>query len=364
VAQPTPVERTDARPNRSPSRAALSPRERDVLRLVVQRFIETAAPVGSRVLVQEHELDWSSASVRSTMHALEAAGYLDHPHTSAGRVPTEQGYRAYVDELMDVRGLTVIEAELLRRTMARRLGDLDAVARVTSQLLGQLTRLLGVVLTPTLSTGVLERIEVVPLSSTRVMFVLAVRGGIARTLVAEADGEIGLSAVALDAVVQRLNERLAGLTLDELRRTGADRLHDLGGDRTGIVRVVLREAARLFGGDPASRATVAGVPHLVAQPEFQQAAEIRNVIELVEDEDVIVHLLERPATFDPQHPERAVVLIGREGDRPGYAAVAARYRVAGGVGTVGVIGPTRMDYARAVALVEHVALLLTASAAD
>jgi heat-inducible transcriptional repressor len=350
-----------------PEARGLTPRERTVLRLVVQRFIDTAAPVGSRTLVEEAGLDLSSASVRGTMHALEEGGYLAHPHTSAGRVPTEAGYRAYVDELMDVRGLTPAEADLLRQTVLRRLGDVDAVARETSRLLGELTRLLGVVLTPSLATGTLERLEVVPLSSSRVMFVLAISGGMARTLVAEVDVEVDPG--ALDAVVARLNERLAGLTLDELRRTGAQRLHDLGADQTGIVRVVLREAPRLFGGQRAGqRALFGGVPHLVEQPEFQQPGDVRSVVELVEDHDVIVHLLERPARFDPAENTRAVVRIGEElrrgrpaGEGGGLAAVSARYVVGGAVGTVGVIGPTRMDYARAVALVEHVAALLSAN---
>jgi heat-inducible transcriptional repressor len=348
-----------------PPGRGLTPRERTVLRLVVQRFIDTAAPVGSRTLVEEDGVAWSSASVRGTMHALEEGGYLAHPHTSAGRVPTEAGYRAYVDELMDVRGLTPDEADLLRKAVLRRLGDVDAVARETSRLLGELTRLLGVVLTPSLATGKLERIEVVPLSSSRVMFVLAVSGGLARTLVAELEAQV--DAAALDAVVLRLNERLAGLTLDELRRTGTRRLHDLGGtDSTGIVRVVLREVPRLFGSERAGRrALVGGMPHLVEQPEFQQPGEVRSVIELVEDRDVIVHLLERPARLGADHPARAVVRIGEElrdaasPEGAGFATVSARYIVGGAVGTVGVIGPTRMDYARAVALVEHVAALLS-----
>ena len=218
------------RPHRAMS--DLSDRDRDVLRRVVQTFIDTAAPVGSRA-VADH-VDLSSASVRTTMQRLEGAGYLGHPHTSAGRVPTEQGYRLYVDGLMDVAGLSGTEARLLRESVARRLGDLDAVAQETSRLLGSLARLLGVVLTPRLATGVLERIEVVPLGATRVLFVLALRGGLARTVAAEVDVDVRPG--TLDAVVQRLNERLAGHSLDEIRRTGAERVQDLAtGDRTGIV---------------------------------------------------------------------------------------------------------------------------------
>ena len=344
--------------------SGLSDRDRDVLRRVVQTFIDTAAPVGSRVVAETVEL--SSASVRTTMQRLEVAGYLGHPHTSAGRVPTEQGYRLYVDGLMDVAGLSEREASLLRESVRRRLGDLDAVATETSRLLGSLARLLGVVLTPRFATGVLERIEVVPLGAARVLFVLALRGGLARTVAAEVDVDVRPG--TLDAVVQRLNERLAGHSLDEIRRTGAERVSDLAdGDRTGIVRVVLRDAPTLFREPQGERrAAIAGTGHLVAQPEFQRPGAVRDVVELAENEDVVVHLLEAAGAEDSDTPG-ARVLIGRAVDRPDgspgadpatFSVVTAPYRVGGAAGAVAVIGPTRMDYARAVALVEHVAALL------
>ena len=346
--------------------SGLSDRDRDVLRRVVQTFIDTAAPVGSRVVAETVEL--SSASVRTTMQRLEVAGYLGHPHTSAGRVPTEQGYRLYVDGLMDVAGLSDREAGLLRESVRRRLGDLDAVATETSRLLGSLARLLGVVLTPRLATGVLERIEVIPLGAARVLFVLALRGGLARTVAAEGDGDVRPG--HFDAVVQRLNERLAGHSLDEIRRTGAERVSDLAdGDRTGIVRVVLRDAPTLFREPQGERrAAIAGTSHLVAQPEFQRPGAVRDVVELAENEDVVIHLLEGAGAGDPDTPG-ARVLIGRAVDRPDgslgsgadpatFSVVTAPYRVGGAAGAVAVIGPTRMDYARAVALVEHVAALL------
>lgn len=339
----------------------LSERERDVLERIVQRFIQSASPIGSKALADDFDL--SSASLRTAMRSLEERGFLGHPHTSAGRVPTEEGYRLYVDELMDVRGLSAQEADLLRMSISRRLGDLEAVARDSSRLIGRLANLLGVVLTPRLSTGVLDRLEVVPLASHRVLFVLAVRGGLARTVQAEVD--VPVDEARLDRVVQRLNERLAGLTLDEIRQTGADRVQDLEAeDRTGVVRVVLREAPDLFRDPSASRrAAIAGARHLVGQPEFSNPETVREVVELVENRDVVVHLLETPALVDPEAPERAVVLIGREVDHASaaYSVVAAPYQQSGASGAVAVIGPTRMDYPRAVALVEHVAGLLTDS---
>ncbi len=347
----------------------LTTRQEDVLRRVVQHFIDTAAPVGSKALAEAVEL--SSASVRATMRDLEEAGYLGHPHTSAGRVPTEAGYRVYVDALMDVTGLSTREAALLRESVRRRLGDQEAVARETSRLLGRLSQLLGVVLTPRLSTGVLERIEVVPLGATRVLFVLALRGGVARTVAAEVDVE--LRPDAIDAVVGRLNERLAGHTLEEIRRTGRERVRDLADDDgTGIVRVVLRDGKALFReATPERRAAISGAQHLVAQPEFSSPEWVRDVVELAESEDVVVHLLETPRLVDPADPDRAVVLIGREVERgrpgadgPSYSVVTAPYRLGDGVGAVAVLGPTRMDYGRAVGLVEYVASLLGDSPPD
>ncbi|MGB3542650.1 heat-inducible transcriptional repressor HrcA [Rubrivirga sp.] len=344
--------------NRPPDHS-LSSREEDVLRRVVQNFIDTASPVGSKALA-EH-VDVSSASVRATMRSLEDAGYLGHPHTSAGRVPTEAGYRLYVDDLMDVTGLSAREATLLRESVRRRLGDKEAIARDTSRLLGRLSQLLGVVLTPRLSTGVLDRIEVVPLGGSRVLFVLALRGGHARTLSAEVDAEVRSD--ALDAIVQRLNERLAGHTLEEIRRTGRERVQDLADDdRTGIVRVVLRDGPDLFRQPPSRRAAIGGAQHLVSQPEFARPEWVRDVVELAESEDVVIHLLERPRLLDGD-PDRALVLIGREVERgrpdgPTYSVVTAPYRSGDGVGAVAVLGPTRMDYGRAVGLVEYVAGLL------
>ena len=347
-------------PDPRPALPLLSEREEDVLRRVVQHFIDTASPVGSKALAEAVEL--SSASVRSTMRDLEDAGYLGHPHTSAGRVPTEQGYRAYVDSLMDVSGLSGREATLLRESVRRRLGDLDAVARDTSRLLGRLSQLLGVVLTPRLASGILDRIEVVPLAASRALFVLALRGGLARTVTAEVDVDIQPDAVG--GIVQRLNERLAGLSLDEIRRTGSERVQDLAeDDRTGIVRVVLREGPALFREDAGRRASIGGAQHLVSQPEFNRPELVRDVVELAESEEVVIHLLERPALLDGD-PDRALVLIGREVEHapseegPAFSIVTAPYRLGDAVGAVAVIGPTRMDYARAVVLVEHVAGLL------
>ena len=354
--------------------ARLSARERTVLRLVVERYVQTAAPVGSKALAGSDVLPISPASIRSTLASLERAGFLGHPHTSAGRIPTPAGYRLFVDELMTPAGLGAAERRILRDGLDPITGDPETLGRETSRLLGRLSHLLGVVLSPKLARGTLERIDLVPLSSTRVMLVLAVRGGLVRTIIAETDA--ALPERGLDHVVGRLNERLAGLPLDEVRRTAAERVRDLDAeDTTGAVRLVLREAPQLFA-EEGRRAVLGGANRLAAQPEFQAPEEMRALLDLIEHDQVVVHLLESANAREhtggasPPRPggERAVVLIGQEladeaegagSDLASYSVVTAAYEREGTRGAVGVIGPVRMDYARASALVEHVAVLLS-----
>ncbi|WP_228350423.1 heat-inducible transcriptional repressor HrcA [Rhodocaloribacter litoris] len=342
---------------------SLNQREREILRLVVQSFVHTAGPVGSRFLSKRYPLGLSPASIRNTMSDLEERGYLDHPYTSAGRIPTELGYRAYVDELME----TVPVPPSVRRSLKHRLRparqDAEEMLRIGSRLLGELTNLLGVVLSPRLSTGVLERLEIVPLSSTRVMFVLSVRGGLIRTMIFPMQAGHDIRREELVRIVALLNERLAGLTLEEIRRSCRPRVRDLE-DTTGLVRLILDESTTLFSELTDTRhVEYGGTGNILALPEFKEPADLRGLIEMLEDETTLVYLLEEPdppAEFDVA---RAQVRIGSENRRAAvggekverFSVVTARYKLGDTVGTIGVIGPTRMDYARVVALVEEMA---------
>lgn len=336
----------------------LSEREREILRLVVQSFVQTAGPVGSRTLVKRYGLDLSPASIRNTMSDLEDAGYLEHPYTSAGRVPTARGYRTFVDELMQTPRLSSSDKAMLRAALDQLVGNRDELLRETSKVLGRLSNLLGVVLAPNMATGVLERIEAVPLSSTRLMFVLSLRGGLVRTIVLEMDLVLGRNEV--ERVVEMLNERLAGLPMEEVRASFAQRVRDLDYDDNALVRLILNRTDTFFADADETRLRLSPTSPLLEQPEFQHPDELRNLIGVLEDERFLVQLLEdRP---DGEEMPRALVTIGPEhadGKTRRYSLVTARYRLGSSVGTIGVLGPLRMDYARVVTVVEHVAQLLS-----
>ncbi len=340
----------------------LSDREREILRLVVQSFVQTAGPVGSRTLVQRYGLELSPASIRNTMSDLEEAGYLEHPYTSAGRVPTPRGYRTFVDELMQTPRLTAAEKAVLRAALDQMVGGREELLRETSKVLGRLSNLLGVVLAPNLATGVLERLEAIPLSSNRLMFVLSLRGGLVRTIVLEMD--VVLARNEIERVVEMLNERLAGLTLEEIRATFAQRVRGLDADDNALVRLILDQSSAFFAeANEASRISLSPTSPLLEQPEFQQPDELRHLIGLLEDEQFLVQLFEDRA--EGSETPRAIVTIGPEhvdGKTTRYSLVTARYRLGTSFGTVGVLGPLRMDYARVVTVVEHVARLLSGEA--
>lgn len=354
---------TDVTPSDEDDRQ-LTEREQIILRSVVDRFVHTADPVGSRSVAKRYNIGLSPASIRNTMSDLEEMGYLDHPYTSAGRVPTELGYRTYVDNLMEVASLSADEREMLEDRVSKLRRDIDILLKESSRLLGHLSDLLGVVLSPRLSTGVLERLEVVPLSRSRAMFVISVRSGLVKTIVLEIESE--LKRDNLDRVVSILNERLAGLTLREIRDTYDRRVKDLRNEDTGIVRLVLKNASELFSELPGSRrVSVSGAQHIMKQPEFQEVDEVQNVMELLEQEDIVTQLLEQSSGHKFNIDSgfgHAWVTIGQENKTEKaqkYSVVSAEYRVGDVTGNIGVIGPTRMRYSRMIALVESIAAMLS-----
>jgi heat-inducible transcriptional repressor len=350
--------------DQSDDRPALSERERTILRLVVEEFVDAAGPVGSRSLAKQGSLDLSAASIRNTMADLEDMGYLDHPYTSAGRVPTRLGYRTFVDDLMDTPELTEVEQEMLKMRLARLVQDTDELLRESTRLLSTLSNLLGIALSPRLSTGVLDRLDIVPLSGSRLMFVLSVRGGLVKTLVLGFESDLERSEI--DRVVSILNERLAGLTLQEIRETHEERVKDLR-DRTGLIQLVVDESAVLFSEPEEGRLEFGGTENILAQPEFQEPDDVRRLIEIIEDEDRVVQVLENLFESDPDAVGQAIIRIGEETDEEemeAYSIVTSPYRLGHTVGTLGVIGPTRMDYPRAVALVENAADIINRSGAS
>jgi heat-inducible transcriptional repressor len=342
---------------------ALSEREREILRLIIQHYVLTAAPVGSRYLSRVSPLGLSDASTRNVMSDLEYYGYIDHPHTSAGRTPTDKRYRTYVDDLMARERLGDAERKAVVRSLADAITAED-VLKESTNILSKLSKQLSLVLLPAFDNGILEKVEIMQLSSTRLLVVLAASSGRVRTITLETDA--ALSSSKIDELSYILNSRLAGRSLKDIKNTFRDSVQDLSDDDKGVLRVFLDSPERLFEDPSSERVRLSGARNILTQPEFQKSVgvsddEFQSVIELIESEEVVIHVLERSVGIragEDLAGNGVAIRIGRELDdqrMQNYSVICTRYQIGDQTGTIGLIGPRRMDYARMAPLVEYVA---------
>ena len=331
----------------------LNERERTVLHYVVRDFIETATPIGSRYISRRHEdvLGLSSASIRNVMSDLEYLGYINHPHTSAGRVPTDVGYRFYLDSLIRMDALSATEQKAIKEALNSREAE-DELLRESSKLMGKISRQLCVIASPRLSSGTLERLELVPIGGTRVMVVLSIKSGLVRTMMLEVASEIPRE--KLEDIARSLNERIAGLTIEEIRSTFPERLKDGPGDDTGLIRLFIDSVGKLLPPGGGEKLHIGGADSIIEQPEFVNPSEFRSVIELINDEEIIIHVLAKHES-PPPGVRVAVGEENRDKKLAPYSVITAIYTAGEVTGTIGLIGPRRMNYARVIPLVDYVA---------
>lgn len=340
----------------------LTEREEAVLDAVIRVYVETAEPAGSRTVAKRFGLGVSPATIRNAMADLEDKGFLFHPHTSAGRIPTDRAYRYYVDTLMRPVRLTAAEQRRLRRELAEGgKGASDAIAgivRRATQALGLITGELGVAIAPRLDDVVLEKLELALVSSDRMLLVLTLRNGTVRTVYVDLPGSVPASTLA--AVTGVLNERLAGHSLGEIRTTLAERLRDAADDEVSseLLNIFMQSADdALSSRDGTPEELLLGRASVLAsQPEFASGQQLRSLIELTEQRDLLAGVLSgRP------HHEALTITIGTENPDPRLARftlVTSEYRLGNLCGVVGVIGPTRMPYEKVAALVQYSSALM------
>jgi heat-inducible transcriptional repressor len=341
----------------------LTPRERRVLEAVIQTYVQTAEPAGSRVLSRRFGLGVSPATIRNTMSDLEEKGFLSHPHTSAGRVPTDKAYRAYVDALLNAPATAVVGAERLREDIAGSSSAIETILRRAAQSLGVLTQELGVALGPRLDASILRRLDLVRVGSEKLLLVLTLDGGVVRTVFVEVRGTLTDSSVA--EVTRVLNERLAGHTLRELRASVADRLRDSStiADAEELLNIFVQEGEQLLDAAlPMSEGSViVGQASVLAdQPEFSGAESLRRLLTLTEEPARLADTLRRKHQGD-ERPGLCITIGGEHGDprMDQFTVVTAEYHAGPLAGVIGVIGPTRMPYDKVISLVQHTSRLLS-----
>ena len=348
-----------ARPPRAPSGLppGLDPRAAAVLREIVEQFVETGEPVGSRTLSRRLPMSLSPATIRNVMADLTDAGLLFSPHTSAGRLPTERGLRLFVDGLVQFGDISVEDREAIGGTLAASGRSLEDTLAEASAMLSGLSAAASLVLAPK-SEGAIRHIEFVPLGSGRALVVLVGADGTVENRVIEIPP--GVLPSALVEAGNYLNARLAGRPLAELRRLVAE---DIAADRTALDRltqqVVEAGLATWSGEGRGASLIIRGQARLFDDiHEIERLAAIRHLFERLEMQETMLRLLEMAESSDGVR-----IFIGAESGlfgASGISTVVAPARNGEGriVGAIGVIGPTRINYGRIVPVVDYTARVI------
>ena len=295
------------------------------------------------------------------MSDLEEKGFLFHPHTSAGRIPTNKAYRVYVDELLNSAPVAATaERDRLTEALAGSDSPIETILRRAAQSLGILTQELGIAMGPRLSASILRSLDLVRVSDERLLMVLALEGGAVRTVFVEVAGSIAESALA--EVTKVLNERLGGLSLEDIRQSLGARLRDSVSvhEARELLNIFVEEAEALFDEQIplGTEHVVIGQPSLlVEQPEFAAADRMRRLIELTERPQALAEALKKRGetsgisiTIGSEHADERL---------KDFTVVTAEYRTGQLAGVIGVIGPTRMPYQKVISLVNHTSQLLS-----
>ncbi len=339
----------------------LSDRERSVLEAVIRSYVDFAEPAGSRTLAKRFDLGVSPATVRNTMSDLEAKGYLFHRHTSAGRIPTDHAYRFYVDRIMRPQPLT--EVERVRLVQEIEIEGSPVVERLVQRAiraLSVLSKELGVAVAPDLEDAIVERFELIQVSSAKILMVMTIRSGFVHTVYVDLPGEVQPD--VLTSVTQVLNERLTGLTLHTISETLPDRLRDAGTGEGGgtdeLLNIFVQSGSELFDwtSDQGDKVHLGQTSFLASQPEFNSEERLKGLIELTEQRALLADVL-----GNREHKGGLKITIGSEnpaGALSDFTLVTAEYRVGRLKGVIGVIGPTRMPYEKVIAIVDYTSTLV------
>ncbi len=334
----------------------LTDREKVILRYIIEDFIQTANPVGSRYISKKTDINLSPATIRNVMSDLEELYYITHPHTSGGRVPTDKGYRYFVDELMDLEPLKQNEKSKIKKAIDEMEASGDEIFKETSKILGRLTKEISIVSQPYFSNGVFEKLELVNLSSTKLLVVVSIKSGLVRTLLFDLDSQI--SRDKLDKISGILNEKLSGLTLKEIRNTYKDRVGDMKNEDTGILKVFVDSIDKIFQDENEGMTLYfGGTVEILSQPEFENTEDYKNIIEFTDDKNVVVHVLNNL----PSEVNNISVSIGgenKDGKLKNYSIVSTSYNIGDVSGKIALIGPRRMDYSKLISLLNYTSELI------
>lgn len=329
-------------------------RKQLILRAVVRQYVETAEPVGSAAIATRYNFGVKSATLRNEMAEMAEMGYLKQPHTSAGRVPSDKGYRYYVDWLIEPRGLSSAQRAFLRSQLEKTRAEIEQVLQQTCRMLSALTHYVSMATPPGVPQDVVRHIHLAAMDRNRLLVVVALDTGRVEHAVLHCG--VDLMSVDLARIEHLVSTALCGRTVSQATQVALHPTEALPAEESSIYKAVMESVGKTMASiqeEESVEVYVEGTGEVLRQPEFRHSEAVRHLISLLEERRQLFSLLRDVYSHQVQ------VMIGSECADPRMSMcslVAARYQVLGRyAGTIGVLGPTRMDYDRTVPTVRTIA---------
>lgn len=333
---------------------SLTERQLRIFQAIVDDFIKTAQPVGSRTLARKYDLGVSSATIRNEMADLEEMGFIEQLHTSSGRIPSDAGYRLYVDSLMRLYKLANVQKKSIRDKLVGRMLETEEIIHQATEILSQMSSLTSFILTPDFKSSRLKHLKIIRISDTRALLVLVSESGIVKDLVIRINRQ---SQQELDRISNMLRYKLKGGEISRLDEGAIAALEDNFMGQAAFLEHLIQSVEGHLNQASADKLYLSGISNVLHTPEFCDVEKAKSILDALDQKEKLSIVLKRDLEQDIS------VRIGRENlwdEIRECSLITATYKLNGRiVGKIGVIGPTRLDYSRIISLVAYVTDTLT-----
>lgn len=325
----------------------LGDRKRLILQAIIEDYINTAEPVGSRTISKKYLTNTSPATIRNEMADLEDMGYIEQPHTSAGRIPSDKGYRMYVDNMMGQQSVDQGQYDMVKKQFNDTLGEIDRMIKHASKLLSQMTQYTSIITTPQVKKTALKHVQLIKINSATVLAVIITDAGIVKNSVLHTIGDVPNE--TLERIGRFLNEKLCGMYVEDIAELVLQEIPDSQKGYKEIIEQVLPELINTLIYSDTVEIYHDGAANILNLPEFNDISKARSFLNTLEEKELLFNVLK-----DSQ--EDINVSIGSENkyeQLQNCSLITATYKLNGKViGSIGVIGPTRMEYSKVISVVD------------
>ena len=327
----------------------LDDRKKKILQAIIEDFVSTGEPVGSRTVAKKYNLGSSAATIRNDMADLEEMGLLQQPHTSSGRIPSDLGYREYVDKILKCQGLSRQETYDIREKLENTFREMSQFIRQVSNLIPQVTNYTSVAITPQLTKSTVKHLQLVPIDKTKVLLVLVTNDGLVKNFVIKVSKEYGSN--FLFTVSNILNEKFSGFPMGSINNGLREEIEKESFLEKEVLIPIFKTLREVIYSNESSDVFLNGTSNILKFPEFSDATKAKGFMDLLDEKEFIVNLL-GSITDD-----KINITIGSENafnEFKDCSLITTSYRIEGKlVGTIGVIGPTRMNYDKVISCIEY-----------